>query len=151
MMGLDAKDLSVEQVKELGDSITFVQECMNSLSPNEEAITKYLAALEKANSITDKSSEAYQEAMAQVEEYKNKIKEIPPEVLTKYGVEIPDQETLDAKIKELEEKLSGGNVEVSRLISAKVDGEYVPSDIQNKIVDSGETQYALHFVPTFQG
>lgn len=150
-MGLDAADMTVEEVTKLGESFKILSEGLNSLPKNTQIISGYIEALEKANSIEDKDSTAYKEAIAQVEEYEAKIREIPPAILTRYGIEVPTEEEIDRQISDLEERLSESNIEIDSVINAKVNGQYVASDLQNQIVQGEGIQFALHYIPVVDG
>ena len=150
-MGLDATEMTVEEVTKLGQAFQTVSEGLNSLPQYTQAVQGYLEAWKAVNSIEDKDSEAYTKALAQLEEYDAKLREIPTEVLTRYGIEIPTDEEIDGQIQDLKERLSGGNIDVSNIVNAKVDGEYVNSDIENQIVQGDGIQFALHYIPVVDG
>lgn len=150
-MGLDATDMSVEEVLKLGDAFSFLSESLNSLPKNTQLVSNYIESLEKANSIDDKSSDSYKQAIAQVEEYEAKIRELPPELLTRYGIEIPSEDEVAQQIDDLEDRFSNSNIEISSIVNAKVDDQYVPSDLQNQIVQGDGIEFALHYIPVLDG
>lgn len=150
-MGLDATDMSVEEVLKLGNAFSFLSESLNSLPKNTQLVSNYIESLEKANSIDDKNSDSYKQAIAQVEEYEAKIRELPPELLTRYGIEIPSEDEVTQQIDDLEDRFSNSNIEISSIVNAKVDDQYVPSDLQNQIVQGDGIEFALHYIPVLDG
>ena len=71
--------------------------------------------------------------------------------MTRYGIEIPSEDEVAQQIDDLEDRFSNSNIEISSIVNAKVDDQYVPSDLQNQIVQGDGIEFALHYIPVLDG